>query len=429
MWNNILPVIEQEINTVSFKTWFEPLVPVKFENNTLVLRASNNIVKNTINSRYSDLLKNCLDVFTGNDSDYIIITGDSSEEEIKKPAASKNSLSMDYTFEEFVVGDNNRHAHAASLAVAENPGRAYNPLFLYSNAGLGKTHLIKAIGHYITEENPEANVLYVTSEKFTNDLINSIKDGRNEEFRNYYRTVDVLLIDDIQFIAEKKSTQEEFFHTFNELVGADKQIVITSDRLPKEIQHLEERIRTRLESSLIIDIQPPDYETRVAILRKKAQKNNMGIPDEILDFIAKSIKSNIRELEGAVKKIKLYCNMSNEPVTVDFVKNSLNDIIPQTTDIITNDLILDAVSRYFDVEKTEVLSTKRTKEIAFVRQIAMYLCHEMVDSTLSNVGAFFGGRDHTTVMHAIKKIKTEMNSNNELKNTITDLTNNIKNEG
>ena len=239
----------------------------------------------------------------------------------------------------------------------------------------------------------------------------------------------MLLIDDIQFIAGKKGMQEEFFHTFNTLVESNRQIVITSDRHPREIQNLEERIRTRLESSLIVDIQPPDYETRVAILRKKAQKNNMGIPDEILDIIAKSIKSNIRELEGAIKRITLYCSMSNEPITKEYVMREMKDIIPDTEEIVTNKLVLDAVSRYFDIEKDELLSKKRTKEVAYVRQIAMYLCSSLVKSTLEDVGSFFGGRHHTTVMHDIKKIANEMKINDELKNTITDLTKNIKNEG
>ena len=430
LWNNILPMLKEELTEVSFKTWFEPIMPVKFENGIMVLRASNIIHKNTINTKYGDFLRNCLSVAAGEDSDFMNITEDEAPSETKIQSVPANStLNPRYTFDEFVVGGNNMHAHAAALAVAENPGKAYNPLLLYSNAGLGKTHLIHSIGHYILNENPNANVLYVTSEKFTNDLINSIRDDRNEEFRNSYRTVDVLLIDDIQFIAEKKSTQEEFFHTFNTLVEANKQIVITSDRPPKEIQHLEERIRTRLESSLIIDIQPPDYETRVAILRKKAQKNNMGIPDEILDFVAKSIQSNIRELEGAIKRITLFCSMSNEPVTVDFVKRALTGIIPPASDIITNELVLDAVSRYFDVEKNDLLSSRRTKEVAYVRQIAMYLCKELVNSTLSDVGNFFGGRDHTTVMHAIKKVSGELKSNMDLKNTITDITNNIKHDG
>ena len=431
LWNNILPMLKDELTEVGFKTWFEPLIPMRFESGIIVLKASNDIQKNTINSKYGDLLRNCLYVATGEEgADFMIITENDSPSEKKIPAVSNNpTLNPRYTFDEFVVGGNNRHAHAAALAVAENPGKAYNPLLLYSNPGLGKTHLIQSIGHYILSENPDANVMYVTSEKFTNDLINAIRDDKNEDFRNYYRSVDCLLIDDIQFIAGKDRTQEEFFHTFNTLVEANKQIVITSDRPPIEIQHLEERIQSRLSSSMIVDIQPPDYETRVAILKKKVQKNNLGIPDEILDFVAKSIKSNIRELEGAIKRITLYCSMANEAPTVEYVKKALDGIIPPTTDIITNDLVLDAVSRYFDIEKNALLSNRRTKEVAYVRQIAMYLCKELVNSTLSDVGTFFGGRDHTTVMHAIKKVSGELKSNIDLKNSITDITNNIKNDG
>ncbi|MDY6313781.1 MAG: chromosomal replication initiator protein DnaA [Clostridia bacterium] len=433
-WNSVLSILKEEITEVGFKTWFEPLKPIKFENNKLFLLASNEIQKNTILMKHSDLLKNSVEIALGETADFEIVLKNQINDvtsEREKPAEKvfSSSLNPRYTFEEFVVGSNNNHAHAASLAVAENPGKAYNPLFLYSNAGLGKTHLMHSIGHYILAENPSAKVLYVTSEKFINDLINAIKDDKREEFRNSYRTVDVLLIDDIQFIAGKKGMQEEFFHTFNTLVESNRQIVITSDRHPREIQNLEERIRTRLESSLIVDIQPPDYETRVAILRKKAQKNNMGIPDEILDIIAKSIKSNIRELEGAIKRITLYCSMSNEPITKEYVMREMKDIIPNTEEIVTNKLVLDAVSRYFDIEKDELLSKKRTKEVAYVRQIAMYLCSNLVKSTLEDVGSFFGGRHHTTVMHDIKKIANEMKINDELKNTITDLTKNIKNEG
>ena len=432
IWEKVLPLLKADLTEVGFKTWFEPLVPLKYEDGIMVLKASNDIHKNTINSKYSDFLKNCISYADGNveDADFIIITdSDKPSETVKKPEIINSTLNARYTFDEFVVGENNRLAHEAALAVAENPGKAFNPLLLYSNPGLVKTHLIHSIGHYILSENPNANILYVTSEKFTNDLINSIKDDRNEEFRNYYRNVDCLLIDDIQFIAGKERTQEEFFHTFNTIVEANKQIVITSDRPPIEIQHLEERIKSRLSSSTIVDIQPPDYETRVAILKKKAQKNNMGIPDEILDFVAKSIKSHIRELEGAIKRITLYCSMANEPPTVEYVKRALDGIIPPTTEIITNELVLDAVSRYFDVEKDDLLSSRKTKEVAYVRQIAMYLCRELVDSTLSDVGSFFGGRDHTTVMHAIKKVKGELKSNIDLKNSITDITNNIKNDG
>ena len=431
LWNNILPMLKVELTEVGFKTWFEPLLPMRFENGILVLKASNDIQKNTINSKYGDLLRNCLNVVIGEDgTDFMIITDSDTHTEKKIPVAVNNpTLNPRYTFDEFVVGGNNRHAHAAALAVAENPGKAYNPLLLYSNPGLGKTHLLQSIGHYILSENPDANVMYVTSEKFTNDLINAIRDDKNEEFRNYYRNVDCLLIDDIQFLSGKERTQEEFFHTFNTIIEANKQIVITSDRPPLEIQYLQERIQSRLSSSMIVDIQPPDYETRVAILKKKVQKNNLGIPDEILDFVAKSIKSNIRELEGAIKRITLYCSMANESPTVEYVKRALDGIIPPTTEIITNDLVLDAVSRYFDIEKNALLSNRRTKEVAYVRQIAMYLCKELVNSTLSDVGTFFGGRDHTTVMHAIKKVSGELKSNIDLKNSITDITNNIKNDG
>lgn len=432
LWDKTLSVLKDELTEVGFKTWFATIEPLAMEGNELILSAPNEIHKNTILNKYKTLLVNALNVVSDMPLTFsVVLSGEYEAKEV--PSARpfpEGSLNPRYTFDEFVVGKNNEYAHAACLAVAENPARAYNPLFLYGGAGLGKTHLIQSVGHYILEQDPHAKVLYVTSEKFTNDLINSIKEDKNEEFRNLYRSLDVLLIDDIQFIAGKERTQEEFFHTFLTLYEANRQIILTSDRPPTEIPLLSERLTSRFKCGLLTDIQPPDFETRMAILRKKAQDNKMELPDGIITFVAQSIKSNIRELEGALKRIYLYRTLSDKPLTEEFAEEALRDFFSRAEEIVmSNDLVLNEVSRYFNISKEELLSKKRTKECAYIRQIAMYLCRELVGSSLSEVGKFFGKRDHSTVLYACDKIEKEIEQDIELKNTITDLTKNIKHSG
>ena len=337
------------------------------------------------------------------------------------------NLNPKYVFSSFVVGNSNRMAHAASLAVAESPAKAYNPLFLYGNSGLGKTHLMHSIAHFILDKNPAAKVLYVTSETFTNELILSIQNNKNEEFRNKYRNIDVLLIDDIQFISKKEGTQEEFFHTFNALYESNKQIIISSDRPPKEIKTLEDRLRSRFEWGLIADIQPPDYETRIAILRKKADRDNLHVPDEVMAYIAKNIVSNIRELEGALTRIVAYATLTNQEITLALTEKTLRDVYSENAQApLTPQLIQEIVARRYNISVEDIQGNKKPKNIAFPRQVSMYLCRKLLDISLPKIGESFGGRDHTTVIHGISKIEKQMENDEALKNTIMELEKEIK---
>lgn len=427
IWEKAMGFLKGELSEIAYKTWFATLSPLECREEVFLLSAPNEIHKNIIKTKYMPLLESAVELACGQRLQIELVLQEEYIPNVQKPKQLNNNLNPRYTFEEFVVGENNKYAHAACLAVAENPAKIYNPLFLYGNSGLGKTHLIHSVGHYILENNPDARVLYVTSEKFTNDLINSIKDGRNEEFRTIYRYVDVLMIDDIQFISGKVRAQEELFHCFNTLYDANKQIIFTSDRPPKEIAVLEDRVRNRFESGLLMDLQPPDFETRVAILRKKAQSNNIEIPDDVIDLVAHTIKSNIRELEGVLKRIHVLKTLSHEPITEDTVTNILRDFFHSGEDtVLSNQEVLKEVSRYFNIPQEEILSKKRTKEIAYIRQIAMYLCREIVGDSLKEVGEFFGKRDHSTVVHACDKIEAEMKKDLDLQNTIVDLTKNIK---
>ena len=332
------------------------------------------------------------------------------------------SLNQKYTFDTFVVGNSNRFAHAASQAVAQSPANAYNPFFIYGGVGLGKTHLMHAIGHYILEQDPSCKVVYLSSEKFTNELINSIRDDKNVEFRNKYRTIDVLLIDDIQFIAGKERTQEEFFHTFNALHDANKQLVISSDRPPKEIPTLEERLRSRFEWGLITDIQPPDFETRIAILQKKAMMENLIVPNDVINFIATKIETNIRELEGALIRIVAYSSLTDSPIDLKLAEQVLKDILPdERPKKVTSLQIVEEVGSYFSIRPDEFKSKKRTKDLAFARHVAMYLCCELTELSLPKIGEEFGGRDHTTVIHARDKITRDISDDPQLSATIENL--------
>ena len=332
------------------------------------------------------------------------------------------NLNPRYTFYSFVVGANNNLAHAASLAVAESPGEIYNPLFIYGGVGLGKTHLMHSIGHFILKNNPQAKVLYVTSEKFTNELIDAIRNKNNistTEFREKYRNNDILLIDDIQFIIGKESTQEEFFHTFNSLYEAKKQIIISSDKPPKEIETLEERLRSRFEWGLTVDIQSPDYETRMAILRKKEELEGYNIDNEVIKYIATNVKSNIRELEGALTKIVALSKLNKQEITIELAEEALKDLIsPNETKEVTPELIIQVVADHFGITPLDISSQKRNKEVVFPRQIVMFLCRSMTDTPLQAIGKYLGGRDHTTIIHGYEKIGADMDKNESLRNTI-----------
>ncbi len=419
LWNNVLANIEKKISKPSYETWLKSTKADSLQGDRLVITAPNEFARDWLEQRYSPLISGTLYEITGEElAIKFIIPQNKSEDELPIPNQVKrmrqdddqpelplNMLNQKNTFDTFVIGSGNRFAHAASLAVAEAPAKAYNPLFIYGGVGLGKTHLMHAIGHYVLEHNPSAKVVYLSSEKFTNEFINSIRDNKAEAFRNKYRKVDVLLIDDIQFLAGKESTQEEFFHTFNTLHEENKQIVISSDRPPKEIPTLEDRLRSRFEWGLITDITPPDLETRIAILRKKAKADGLDIPNEAMLYIANQIDSNIRELEGALIRVVAYSSLINKDINADLAAEALKDIIPSSKPkVITILEIQKVVGEYFNIKLEDFTAKKRTKSIAFPRQIAMYLSRELTDFSLPKIGEEFGGRDHTTVIHAHEKI-------------------------
>ena len=438
LWKKTLQLIKGEVASASFETFFKNTVPIETNSNELTLLAPTEFAEDILRTRYLNLIESCLSQLTSNKFEIKIIS-DSNEVEQNPLKTSNNNniinnnsnnniirnyprLNPKYTFDTFVIGNSNRFAHAACVAVAESPARAYNPLFLYGGVGLGKTHLMHAIGHSIMKEQNDAKVVYVSSEKFTNELINSIKSDKNEEFRDKYRNVDILLIDDIQFIAGKEGTQEEFFHTFNALHEANKQIIISSDRHPKEIPTLEDRLRSRFEMGLIADIQPPDFETRIAILKTKAQIENIDIPNEVMNYIATYIKSNIRELEGALTRVVAYSSLINKDISYDLAVEALKDIVTTSeSQEISVNRIKEKVSTAFGIKMDDFNSKKRTRTIAYPRQIAMYLSRELTDLSLPKIGNEFGGRDHTTVIHAHDKISKdlELEKNSELKEKIS----------
>lgn len=418
LWARTLEEIEKKVSKPSFDTWLKSTLAKKIENNQILIDAPNEFTRDWLENSYSKIISQTIFELTGAKLEPKFIISDEEELEptvdkkakninnlMENEQQSKTMLNSKYTFETFVIGSGNRFAHAASLAVAEAPAKAYNPLFIYGGVGLGKTHLMHAIGHYVIEHNPQAKVVYLSSEKFTNEFINSIRDNKTIEFRNKYRNVDVLLIDDIQFLAGKEQTQEEFFHTFNALHEANKQIVISSDRPPKEIPTLEDRLRSRFEWGLITDITPPDLETRIAILRKKAKADGLDIPNEVMIYIANQIDTNIRELEGALIRVVAYSSLVNQDIDADLAANALKDIIPSAQPKkITVKGIQKIVGERYHVQLEDFLAKKRTKSIAFPRQIAMYLSRELTDLSLPKIGEEFGGRDHTTVIHAHEKI-------------------------
>ncbi|MFR5171416.1 MAG: chromosomal replication initiator protein DnaA [Clostridium paraputrificum] len=438
LWDQTLTIIKAEMSEVSFNTWIKSCEPISISNDTIRISVPNSFTQDILEKRYKDLVANSIKSICSKlyKIEFLIASDIKSDETSKEdtPELKKNkavlisdelstTLNPKYTFDSFVIGNSNRFAHAASLAVAESPAKAYNPLFIYGGVGLGKTHLMHAIGHYILDSNPNARVEYVSSEKFTNELINAIKDDKNEEFRNKYRNVDVLLIDDIQFIAGKERTQEEFFHTFNALHDANKQIILSSDRPPKEIPTLEGRLRSRFEWGLIADIQVPDFETRMAILKKKADVEKLNVANEVMVYIATKIKSNIRELEGALIRIVAYSSLTNKEITVDLASEALKDIISKKQGKnITIGIIQDIVASYFNLRIEDLKSQRRTRNVAYPRQIAMYLSRKLTDMSLPKIGEEFGGRDHTTVIHAYEKISENLNTDENLQHTIEDIT-------
>ena len=429
---------EYDLSDISYKTWVKPLTfhSVKDDVVTIMIPSDQAHALKYISSKYKSYFQVTISEMMDHTYDIsFILESDVNDEMMTPPGAVYNinyenaHLNPKYRFDTFVVGNNNKFAHSASLAVAESPGEAYNPPYLYGGAGLGKTHLMHSIGHFILDQNPDKKVLYVTSEQFTNEVIESIRSGnaaKMNKFREKYRTVDVLLIDDVQFIIGKESTQEEFFHTFNVLHAAGKQIILSSDKPPKEMETLEERFRSRFEWGLIADIQPPDYETRMAILKKNAENCNKEINEDILDYIATNIKSNIRELEGAYNKVIAFSRLNKVEITLDNVKEALNDIIsPNVSRQITPQLIISVVAEHFGITADDITSKRRNSEFVLPRQICMYLCRKLTDESLQNIGKALGKKDHTTVIHGIDKITDDMQVNEELKNKIDIITKKI----
>lgn len=444
IWRDILAEINENVTEVSYRTWFAPLVPLETDEDAGVfyVASSNDFLIEVLKNRYISIFESAIKSVTGRK--YKVVIKNRSEKEIeafmKKSSSSPEEkesreqerdeefreeyfLNPKYNFDNFVVGSNNNYAHAVALAVAESPAAVYNPLFIYGGSGLGKTHLMHAIGHYILEHDPSSKVLYVSSEMFTSELIKAIQDKKNynskmRAFKQKYRNVDVLLIDDIQFIEGKESTQAEFFHTFNALYEFEKQIVISSDRHPSKLTDLDERLRSRFQWNIIADIQPPDFETRVAILRNKAKLENVSLEDdemlEVIDLIAEKVKFNIRELESALTRIISYSRIFREPITVKFARKNLNDIFSTRDFNITCETIKKAVCKQFGIRIADIESSKRKREFSHPRQIAMYLCRELTDSSLPKIGEYFGGRDHTTVLHAYDKISSELKTDNLL---------------
>lgn len=450
IWVDVLDVIRSELNTPTFKTWFEHTSPVEVRDDYLVIAVQNEFAREWLESRYSGLLRSALLQVLGRELsvEFVVpsespspledleepaVPGPSSPPEDSAPSARKTSngeFNPKYTFDSYVIGASNQFAHAAALAVAEAPGRAYNPLFVYGGVGLGKTHLLQAIGHYVQMSFPHLKVKYVSTEQFTNDFINSIGDRdkkRIDGFRRQYRTNDVLLVDDIQFLKGKEGTQEEFFHTFNTLQQAGKQVVLSSDRPPKDIEKLEERLRSRFEMGLITDIQPPDLETRIAILRRNVEVQSLSIPDDVLSFVADRVSSNIRELEGALIRVMAFSSLTRHPVDIELARNVLKDIFPERSRRpITLSTIQREVCKYYSLSHSELIGGKRSQSIVYPRQIAMYLTRELTELSLPAIGAEFGGRDHTTVMHAKAKIEKLMNADRDVYNQIQTLTNQIR---
>ena len=424
-------LLKGEVTKISYETWIKDLELQSMENNTIVLVAHTQFQKDSIMSRYYDLFKNTFKYLTNKEWEITVVLNEDGEGGEQSSSAQpehytqnlNSNLNPKYTFESFVVGNNNRFAHAAALAVAEAPATSYNPLFLYGGVGLGKTHLMHAIANEILVHNKNTSILYVTSEKFTNQLINAIKDNKNEQFRNKYRNIDVLLIDDIQFIAGKERIQEEFFHTFNALHESGKQIVISSDRPPKDINFLEDRLKSRFEWGLIADISNPDYETRLAILRKKAQLDNIIIDDDILSNIATKIDSNIRELEGTLNKLIAKASLINSPITMEMAEKAINDVVTQQEKILSIELIQETISKYFNISVNDLKGIKRSVDVTFPRQIAMYLCRNVAGQPLTVIGAKFGKRDHTTVLHACNKIENEVKENPSTKRIVDSVKN------
>ncbi len=468
IWEQALEILKEEISPVGYKTYVEVMIPRLSDENTVCFLAPSNYHIEVVTKKYLDLISNTLSFLTNKnyiinfESKEMLITDDSlelgsekievkteekvdfevqnnnvikNESIVTKPlhqySSNNTGLNPKYTFENYIVGSNNRFAYAAANSVAETPGQVYNPLYIYGGVGLGKTHLMQAIGHGILENHPEMNIIYTTGEGFTNELVSSIMNEKieNASFRNKYRNIDVLLIDDIQFLVGKAKCQEEFFHTFNTLFESGKQIILTSEKPPKELNMLEERLKTRFEMGLAVDIQAPDYETRLAILKKKRDKERYMVDDSVLVKIATRVTSNIRELEGVFNKLKAYTSFTNNELTDDIIDNTIESVLVKNTNVITSKLIMQVVCKFFNIKVGDLVSANRSKNVAYPRQIAMYLCRSVINMTFPQIGKDFGGKDHTTVLHAYNKINNEYLTDLSTKDLIDDIKKTLSTKG
>jgi len=427
-WTNVLEQLRETSSTVQYTTWFKPMKPIMIDQDHMLILVHDNFSVSVLKQRYFLMVKNAIAISFGREIEIDFSTESSMPMQTMQSARPAKEeipelmLNPKYTFDSFVIGASNRFAHAASLAVAELPADAYNPLFLYGGVGLGKTHLMHAIGHHIHANNPSARLLYITSEKFTTMLIDAISKKTNQEFRDQMRTVDVLMVDDIQFISGKTATQEEFFHTFNELHSAGKQIIISSDRPPKDIPTLEERLRSRFEWGLIADIQKPDYETRIAILRKKAELEHISVDNEVLHYIAEKTESNIRELEGSLTRVNAMAQLSGTPLTLDVAREALDKIMPGSEKkAVTPESLIKQVAEFYQVTEADMTSQRRNREVAKARQVAMFLIREMTQLSTTRIGELFGGRDHSTVMYACEKVAELEGSDPKIKDDLNRL--------
>ena len=426
IWDRVIEILSNQLTPTAINTWFSDCTPVDIEDCRLVLHTTTEFKRNIINSRFSESIKAVLSDIFACDFDLLVLAGDEVNDfELKKK--SENSLpEMDgYTFDNFIVGSSNKFAHAAAIAVAENPGKAYNPLFIYGNSGLGKTHLLLAIGQEIHSRSPEKSIAYIKGDEFTNQMVKSLRENKAEEFRTKYRNVSLFLVDDIQFIAGKQGTQEEFFHTFNNIHEAGNQIVITSDRPPMEMAQLDDRLRTRFEWGLMADIQPPDLETRMAITRNKAAQLGLILSDDAVEYIATNITSNIRQLEGVIKRLTAYKEILDDVITIDSVKRAIKDVIRIGTYTPTPDIIIRETARYYSLKEEDLRGQNRSKNMTMARQVSMYLMRSLTGLSLKDIGTHYEDRNHATVLSSIRKVEQLLKNDPSMAGTVRDITSNI----
>lgn len=431
MWSAVCECAKEKynVNSEAFKLWFTPITLKSFDGQKAVLSINNNFLFPIIEKKYSELINNAFNEVIGFNVEIEFTLEQLTDEKVEQKANDSGASlrTLGDNFDNFVVGKSNNYAYAAAKKVAEDPGKSYNPLYIYGKSGLGKTHLLKAIENEMKSRNPDAKIIYITSENFTNDLVYHLRNKTMYEFREKYRNCDALLMDDIQFIAQKEQTEEEFFHTFNELTEYGKQIVMTSDRSPNEIQILQERLKTRFEWGLMVDIQPPDFETRMAIIKNKAEQYDFSIPDEIVEFFAQEVKNNVRQLESAVKKIKSLCLLSNAKPTLDIAKEAIKELTTYNQPIsVINSKITETVGNTYGISVENIMSDKRDKNIKDARQISMYIIREITGMSLEDIGKYFGGKTHSTVKHSIDKVRTMMDDDFQFKKTVEDIIKNVK---